>query len=245
MNLGGLSGLAKREAYQQFIRYTEERSSIMAFGPRIQVEEGEVKILLRPVAKEESPAVAAGMQSREVTKYLATRFAFVIEDEHEWYEKMRTQTDSCMWGIEWLGDGEPQLIGITGLHNLNEHPHSGANIFRTEFWGRGIATAAHAARTQYAFEQLGLLEVRSAYIEGNEGSRKALERLGHVKVGTDYREKFVDGKWRAKHNLLMVNPNEPHWSYFWDGEKPPEVFQDARKMTRKVLSRAERVVTFV
>ena len=46
------------------------------------------------------------------------------------------------------------------------------------FWGRGIASEAAAAVTEYAFGQFGLVRVFASVFEWNPASRRVLEKAG-------------------------------------------------------------------
>ena len=51
-------------------------------------------------------------------------------------------------------------------------------------WGEGLGAAAAAAILRYAFEQLGLNQIRASTVETNVRSVGLLEKLGFRRVGT-------------------------------------------------------------
>ena len=159
----------------------------MSFGPIMRFSVGTLRIELAPLNKEVlGEFVSPGMQQFEVRKYTSSHVAPVLEDELDWYERVRTNKDSLVWGI-WVIDKDTRtLIGVSSLFDIKiDHIHqatSGSMIFRKEYWGRGIASAAHKARTWYAFQHMGLHRIMSAVIQGNGGSLKALTRSGYTKV---------------------------------------------------------------
>lgn len=224
----------------------------MAFGPIMRFKVGELQIELAPLTKEVmSEFVSPGMQQASITRYLARHNAPVFEDELEWFEKTRANKDNLVWGI-WIIDGDKRtLIGNSGLEDINvnhgkmHQATSGSMIFRKEYWGKGIASAAHKARTWYAFHELGLHRIMSAVIQGNEGSLKALMRSGYTLVYVERNTVFANGKIRHQNNLECVNPNDPFWSQWWNGEKPTVEALAARRLTRKALAWAEEHVELV
>lgn len=224
----------------------------MAFGPIMRFSVGELQIELAPLTKEVmSEFINPGMQQASITRYLTRRAAPVLEDELEWFEKTRTSKDNLVWGI-WIVDGENRtLIGNSALEDINinqgkmHQATSGSLIFRKEYWGKGIASAAHKARTWYAFYHLGLHRIMSAVIHGNEGSLKALTRSGYTLVYIERNTVFVDGKSRHQNNLECLNPNDPFWTQWWNGEKPTADALAARRLTRKALAWAEAHVELV
>lgn len=220
----------------------------MAFGPIMQFEVDGLHIELAPFTKDSMKEfVNPGMQQYSVLRYLGLSTANTVEDEEEWYDKMRKDDKRLVWGI-WVVDGDTRtIIGNSALDAISrKHIHqatSGSMIFRTEYWGRGIASAAHKARTWYAFHYMGLHRIKSAVLQGNHGSLKALTRSGYTHVYTERNEMFVEGELRHLDCLECLNPREPFWSQWWHGDRPTKEQRLARAKTEQVLAWAEENVT--
>jgi RimJ/RimL family protein N-acetyltransferase len=217
----------------------------MSFGPIMQFTVGELQIELAPFSKEDvGEFVNPGMNQHSVHRYLNLHVSHTLEDEQEWYEKIRTDKgESLVWGIWVIQNDERILIGNSALHGITfdhiRQATSGSMIFRQEYWGKGVASAAHKARTWYAFNQLGLHRVMSAVIQGNGGSLKALTRSGYELVYVERNTTFGDGQLRHQDNLECLNPNEPFWSQWWHGERATKRSQAARQRTRDALQWAD------
>jgi len=222
----------------------------MSFGPIMRFQAGDLLIELGPFAKEHmGEFIDPGMNQVSVNRYLANHNSHTLEDEQEWYEKVRKDTTSVTWGIWVIGtDASRKLIGTTALHDINindaliHQATSGSMIFRKEYWGKGIASAAHKARTWYGFHQLGLHRIMSAVVQGNIGSLTALTRSGYTLVYVERNTVFVDGAPRHQDNLECLNPNDPFWSQWWRGERPAKRSVEARRLTRDVLTWVEKNV---
>lgn len=221
----------------------------MSFGPRMQLRVGELDIQLAPLTREAMSEFVAdgGMQDHMVTRYMMRRAAPVLEDEHEWYERVRSEKDSLVWGIWVVGtDGSKILIGTSSLHNISgEHfriATSGSMIFRQEYWRRGIAKHAHKARTWYGFRQMGLSVIRSAVVQDNIGSSKALQGSGYEVCATKRNFVFVDGKFLHEDELECVNPDPLFWDRWWGEDEVPANYQAARNRTLDALAWAEAEV---
>ncbi len=227
----------------------------MAFGPIMRLKVGELNIELAPLTRESMSEFVGhthggGVQRHTVTRYLGMRLAPVLEDETEWFDKTRQDTKSIVWGI-WIVDADGRtLIGNSSLNGIGEDGHSGfirqttsgSMIFRPEYWGKGIASAAHKARTWYAFQHLGLHRIKSAVIQGNGGSSKTLGRSGYAYVYTERNEAFGDGKLRHMDCFECLNPLELFWRQWWHGDRPPQASQEARQLTLETLAWAEENV---
>ena len=187
-----------------------------------------------------------GMQNHSITRYLGTHQALTIEDEHAWYDKVRADQASRVWGI-WDTSGKTaRLIGNTSLTRLKTDPLrqmvSGSVIFDSEYWGRGIATGIHKARTWYAFNQLNLVRIKSAVLMPNIGSRKALSRSGYFTHSIERNETFVDGELQHLENLECLNPAEHAWSRWWGSDEPTALALEAKETTLATLAWADQNV---
>lgn len=224
----------------------------MAFGPIMRFRVGDFRVELAPLTKEVMPefvslAHGGGLQRLSVTRYMGMSMAPVAEDEQDWFEKIRAARDTLIWGI-WIVEGEGEatartLIGNSALVDIGSEGHSklirqatsGSMIFRPEYWGKGIASAAHKARTWYAFTELGLHHIKSAVIQANGGSRKALERSGYTLVYTERNEAFGESRFHHLDCLECLNPLDLFWHQWWHGDRPPRRSSEARQLTSAVL----------
>lgn len=227
----------------------------MSFGPIMQFKVGELRIELAPLTRESMSEFVSlehegGIQRHSVHRYLGMSAAPVLEDEQAWYDKVREAKTSLVWGI-WVVEGsERTLIGNSALTDIGQDGHSGfirqatsgSMIFRPEYWGKGIASAAHKARTWYAFKHLGLHRLKSAVIQANGGSRKALERTGYRLVYTERNEMYSDGQLLHLDCLECLNPLDLFWSQWWHGDRPSRTLREARAATLEAMAWAEQNV---
>ena len=219
----------------------------MSFGPIMRLQVGELKIELAPITREDvGEFINPGLQQASISRYLGNHTAYVLEDEQEWFERTRKDKTSIVWGIWLIEDDARTLIGNSALSGITtdhiRQATSGSLIFRKELWGRGIASAAHKARTWYAFHELGLHRIMSAVLHGNGGSLKALTRSGYDLVYVERNTAFVSGQLIHQDNLACLNPNDPFWGQWWHGERPSQRALAARTRTLEALSWAEKHV---
>ena len=77
------------------------------------------------------------------------------------------------------------LVGDCGLEHMEVDGSQEVEIgydFRSDYWGRGLATEAAAAVRDYAFSTLGLARVVSLIRPDNIASLRVAEKIGMVKT---------------------------------------------------------------
>ena len=220
-------------------------------GPIMQVTVSDaLTIRLAPFAREDMGAFIqnGGMQSHTVLRYLSG-IVQTLESEQEWYDKMRVDKTTLVWGIWDASNETPVLIGNTSLTHLQDFPmrkaESGSMIFNPDYWGNGIASAIHKARTWYAFTQMGMVRIRSAVLVPNVGSRTALMRSGYFVRSVERNVNFIDGQLVHMDKLECLNPSDEAWRRWWHGDRPNRTAVEARKVTRDALAWAEANVALL
>lgn len=74
-------------------------------------------------------------------------------------------------------DGAGEFVGTTGIYPKWERQTATFGIWlRPEFWGRGYSGERAAAMIELAFDRLDLDVVAVAHMDGNEKSRRAVEK---------------------------------------------------------------------
>lgn len=213
------------------------------FAPRYQFTVGELRIEMGPPRNlQEVEVFAELLSSPQISRYLGRSVGYTLEYERDWYEKTRAD-DSLCWLLFDVTDGARVLIGNTGLRTCAAPLQtyvSGVQICRPEYWGRGIAGAAHRVRTWYAFSRTGAVCLRSAVYAPNGASRRAIESVGYVHVATERNQLWDDGSLVHKLNFECINPTADAWKRWWHDEDAPADFVAARQLTRRAMRWAQR-----
>lgn len=213
------------------------------FGVRMLIMHKGQKVTLRAFTKDDMPVLVRYFDSMKIHMYTKGLFAQTLENEIEWYDKNRKDSDSCVWAIQPEGDSEP--IGITSLHKLNSRDNSstsGIIIWNPEYWNKGIASAAHLGRTLFAADYLNRMTIRSSARTVNAASRKALERVGYTVWGTEPRTVRRGGQWLDTDHLLWIRPDVTEILY---PEGLPEGLKAGVERARIALETAREVVTML
>jgi RimJ/RimL family protein N-acetyltransferase len=114
-------------------------------------------------------------------------------------------------------------IALAGFHRFNgdfvvrtaldltDEP----DVYETGYWmapkyaGQGMATEAANAAIRYAFGHLGAKAIRIGYFDGNEPSRRIVEKLGFQKTGVAQlgATRCLDGTKLDRHEYILTTPH--------------------------------------
>jgi RimJ/RimL family protein N-acetyltransferase len=108
----------------------------------------------------------------------------------------------------------------TGLDLTGE-----AGVYETGYWvaptyaGQGFATEAAHAAILYAFGHLGAKAISIGYFDGNDASRRIVEKLGFEKLGVAHQKatRCLDGAKLDRHEYILRGPSAlPRLEVSWD-----------------------------
>lgn len=85
-----------------------------------------------------------------------------------------------LWGIEEKQD--QKLIGVVRIYELERQTAKVSYILNERYTGKGYMTEAIGAVIQCCFDCLEVHAVVADYVEGNEQSKRVMERCGMVPV---------------------------------------------------------------
>jgi RimJ/RimL family protein N-acetyltransferase len=105
-------------------------------------------------------------------------------------------------------DKESKVIGGISLDGIDsQHGTAGGGIWlNAQYHKQGYGIEAFAARVCFAFEELNLRRLENGYFEGNDSSRKMLEKLKY-KVEGFKKQRFIcraDGKPRNEVVMALL-----------------------------------------
>lgn len=165
-------------------------------------------VRMRPIVESEQPLLLDWGADAEVLRLAGIGFAAMAPTGlRRWWEEAGTDPNSYHWGLEWEG----RLVGRAAIFQINwiaRHGRTATLVGDRSVWRRGIATEAIALRTEYAFRQLNLHKLSSAYAEGNQGSAVAQRRSGYREVARLKEHLYRDGRW---HDAIMTEVLRDDW----------------------------------
>ncbi len=212
------------------------------YGVTMKVSHNGLVVVLRALRKEDVPILVEHFSSMKVHMYTKGIFAQTLENELEWYEKNRKDPDGVTWAIQPEENEFP--IGVTALHGINSRENSSSSgiiIWDPSWWGKGVASAAHLARTLFAADYLNRGTIRSSVRVANEASRRALERVGYTIWGTEPACILRANEWLDTYRLIWFHPERTD-IFYPDGI--PQMYQAGVERARAALEIARREVSF-
>ena len=101
--------------------------------------------------------------TREYLEYLGNRYAAGM-----FYD----------WALVYEPDCK--MVGSCGFTSFNCSSDSAevGYVLNPEYWGRGIAAEALERVLEFGFDTLGLHRIEARFIEGNDQSRRVMEKVG-------------------------------------------------------------------
>jgi ribosomal-protein-serine acetyltransferase len=113
-------------------------------------------------------------------------------------------------------------IALAGFHRINGDfvvrtaldITDKQDVYETGYWaapkyaGQGMATEATNAAIRYAFGHLGAKAISIGFFDGNEPSRRIVEKLGFQKLGVAPKASTrpLDGAKLDRHEYILTNP---------------------------------------
>ncbi len=150
---------------------------------------------LRPWHPDDVGALVRHADNRNIWRNVRDRFPhpYTAEAAAMWVHIANENPAEPAFAIAVNGEA----VGGIGLILGEDIDRRSAEIgywLSEEFWGRGIATAAVRALSEYAFAQFDLARIWACVFEWNPGSMRVLEKAGFTREGILRRAATKDGQ---------------------------------------------------
>ena len=119
--------------------------------------------------------------TKEYLQYISNHYK--LGDFYDWAVILREQN---------------KMIGTCGFTRFHMHHDCGeiGYVIHPAYRGQGIAGEAVRAVMSFGFEQLDLHRIEAKYINGNEASRRVMEKAGMTFEGVRRGEMLIKGSYR-------------------------------------------------
>lgn len=144
------------------------------------------RLILRPVAESDIPAVQRNFSDYEIVRHLSSRvpWPYPPNGAASWFREVvlpQQGIDRWVWAITLKGKPD-ELIGVVDLWRKGCPEHRGFWLAR-EHWGNGYMTEAVMPVTDYAFDVLGFDALIFSNAAANARSGRVKEKCGARRIG--------------------------------------------------------------
>jgi ribosomal-protein-alanine N-acetyltransferase len=151
----------------------------------------EGKVRLRPLRYADREILTRLANNIKIWNNLRDMFPhpYTLEDADKFIDSVKLQEPQVTFAIEYAFS----FAGVIGLVLQPDVYRKSAEIgywLGEPFWGKGITTTAVKLATQYAFDTLNLNRLYAGVFEGNEASKRVLEKCGYQLEGISKKAVF-------------------------------------------------------
>ena len=160
---------------------------------------------LRSLKEEDADSMSRNANDAEVSKYLRDSFPYPYKKENalQWIKFSLEQNVDLLLGIA----NKEEVIGGIGAH-----PNSDVHRFTAEvgfwlgkdYWNRGITSGALRAFCKYLFTNFNFNRLTANVFEGNEASKKVLEKCGFSLEGIHPESVYKNGKFTSHYSYGLL-----------------------------------------
>ncbi len=172
------------------------------------------RLILRPPVLDDLDSIQAAKE--EAWPDLQRWMTWAFDNQHSrqaMEDSIRRNMDyQSQAGIALAGfhRGNGEFVVRTALDLTNEQ-----DVYETGYWvtpkyaGQGMATEATNAAIRYAFGHLGAKAISIGYFDGNEPSRRIVEKLGFrkLRVAPKAATRPLDGAKLDRHEYILTSPD--------------------------------------
>lgn len=153
------------------------------------------KYHIREFLSNDVEALAKYANNREVSKYMRDSFPYpyTMENAVQWIDFVKNNYSTLFFAI---ADQTELIGGIGAMPQTDVHRFSAEVGFwlGQSHWNKGIITKALPVFCNYLFTNFDFNRLTANVFEGNEASRKVLEKNGFVLEGTQRKNVFKENK---------------------------------------------------
>jgi RimJ/RimL family protein N-acetyltransferase len=166
------------------------------------------KVRLRPLRYADKERLAHLANNKNIWNNLRDMFPYPYtkEDAVKFLDSVKQQEPQVTFAIEY----EFSFAGVLGLVLQSDVYCKSAEIgywIGQPFWGKGITTSAVKLAVKYAFETLNLNRVYAGVFEGNEASKKVLEKCGFQLEGISRKAVYKNKRMLDEYRYGIVKSN--------------------------------------
>lgn len=163
------------------------------------------KARIRPLRYADSERLARLANNKKIWLKVRDMFPhpYTVADAEKFIDSVKQQDPQVTFAIEF----DFKFVGAIGLVLQQDVYRFSAELgywIGEPYWGQGIATKAVKLLCRYAFDNLKIEKLFAGVFEGNEGSKKVLEKCGFQLEGISQKAVFKDKKFLDEYRYGKV-----------------------------------------
>jgi len=158
------------------------------------------RLVLRRMKIDDAEDMFDYARRADVTKYLTwdchPNEAYT-KDYLRYIQKQYEDGEFYDWAVVDKASGK--MIGTCGFTSFDDDNNSAeiGYVLNPDYWGDGFATEAVGEILKFGFRRLNLHRIQAKYMEGNDGSRRVMEKCGLSFEGTLRSSMYIKGNYRT------------------------------------------------
>jgi RimJ/RimL family protein N-acetyltransferase len=167
------------------------------------------RLLLRPQAADDIPAIVPLLNDFEVSKYLSrVPYPYTEEQAREFTAKSaedRARGKAYPFAVTLKG--AMRLIGGCGLRLKDDGVFEIGYWLGRPYWGQGYASEAARRVLAFAYHELKAPVLKASYFHDNPASGRVLAKLGAVPAGVEHIDCVARGHAVYCHKVVLDREN--------------------------------------
>jgi sialic acid synthase SpsE/RimJ/RimL family protein N-acetyltransferase len=176
-------GLHPKEYLHLFGRVVE-RPLAAEFALRMEdvgpLRLGHGEVTLRPMEEQDTARIVAWRARPEVADQFFSERGPTIEEHEQWFRGLVQRSDRIEFVILQAQLGPVGTVGLSNIDFAANRAEYGVMLGESAARGRGLASQASSMILEYAFDVLGLDQVRLSAFADNAAALRLYERLGFL-----------------------------------------------------------------
>jgi len=164
---------------------------------------------LRPIVKEDAPAMYKSMEDEEGKWLTGSKGTFTLEKTEKWCAKLFDSNDRVDYAITLKDD--PTYIGEAVLNHIDFEERSAnfrIGLSGPKYFNKGYGSEATFLMIKHGFETLKLHRISLSVFDYNPRARRVYEKVGFVKEGVRRDVLLWEGKYYSDTTMSML---EDEW----------------------------------
>jgi len=163
--------------------------------------------MLRPIQASDAEPLYQLIKDKAIAQFVALPQPYRRKDMTEFLRKTaKTRKEGSYYLFAIRLYNRPEPIGAIDIHGLGPKSSSCSLGFwlGKPYWNQGIMTQAVKLVIQFCFDRLKLHRVNITHSEGNDGSRRVIEKCWFRREGMSREAMLLHGKWHDVVNYGLL-----------------------------------------